>query len=433
MLRVSPKSEVTMLSLAKMGKYSFYLKKLQIFFGPVGGYIKWAWCLFSPAVLVFLLGFSVLGYHRVTFNNQKLPWMYEGVAWVAMVGPLFVVPFTVVYTIYETWKRHKPLSSVWSSENWRHKQEIVEASEPKHIVNPENDYAYIDPISRGPSAKSNRNFPSINVIGDDEMYARATERIREWTERNSRRLSQAPRVNELPSNSGDVIQVIEDQTNAESSEAPDVSDDQNDNYGWRSGRLRDFELVDDGQLSSKVDSDKAKPDRVSIGRSLSAERSRSQTPSEASEELNLFGPPPEPNGFEISMSDTVRYRSLNRRSDQKRSRAFEDAFNVIELAEIPTKPIKIVEPPASPISTSSVQPETRPRLYSEATDYSIGSLSINPVDQSYTNSNSTISSIGGRRFLKPIATRPPRLKRPQPIRNPSIQRKPSVGSSTSPL
>ena len=56
------------------------------------------------------------------------------------------------------------------------------------------------------------------------------------------------------------------------------------------------------------------------------------------------------------MSDTVRYRSLNRRSDQKRSRAFDDAFNVIELAEIPTKPTtKIVEPPASPISSMKIR------------------------------------------------------------------------------
>lgn len=185
---------------------------------------------------------------------------------------LFVVPFTVVYTIYEAVKRNKPISSVWSSENWRHKKEVEEATEPRHTVNPENDYAYIDPISRGPSTKSHRNFSSINAVADDELYARATERIREWTERNSRRLSEHPRRAVEPQT--EVVEVADERTNVESQESIPMNDDQSDNYGWRSGRLRDFEVVDDdGQLSVKVESEKAKPDRAPTRQSSSAGQS----------------------------------------------------------------------------------------------------------------------------------------------------------------
>jgi hypothetical protein len=43
----------------------------------------------------------------VKFDGVELPWRYESVALVAMIGPLFVVPFTAIYTIYEAWKRKK--------------------------------------------------------------------------------------------------------------------------------------------------------------------------------------------------------------------------------------------------------------------------------------------------------------------------------------
>ena len=54
-----------------------------------------------------LLVASIVDYERVKFNNKKVKWYYEGIAWVAMIGPLFVVPFTVIYTIYEARKRGK--------------------------------------------------------------------------------------------------------------------------------------------------------------------------------------------------------------------------------------------------------------------------------------------------------------------------------------
>lgn len=61
----------------------------------------------------------------------------------------------------------------------------------------------------------------------------------------------------------------------------------------------------------------------------------------SAKDLNLFGPPPMQNDFDLSTaetimhSDTIKQRT-NRRSDQRRNRVFSDNFNVVELVHLDT-------------------------------------------------------------------------------------------------
>lgn len=113
MLRVEPKTDVIYKS--KLARYWYRIKR---FWGPTGTYVKWTWCFFSPIILSALLLASIFKYGRVHFSTAIVPWAYELVAWIVMIGPLFVVPFTCFYTIYEAYrrgkvcfKRHSPINS----------------------------------------------------------------------------------------------------------------------------------------------------------------------------------------------------------------------------------------------------------------------------------------------------------------------------------
>jgi phosphoglycerol transferase MdoB-like AlkP superfamily enzyme len=44
-----------------------------------------------------LLIASVSNYGRVKFNDTELPYGYELVAWIAMVGPLILIPLAAIY------------------------------------------------------------------------------------------------------------------------------------------------------------------------------------------------------------------------------------------------------------------------------------------------------------------------------------------------
>lgn len=79
-----------------------------------------------------LLVASAFSYERVTFNGVELPIRYEAVAWLAMVGPLCVVPFTALYTLYDAWKRRKSWKWVFSTANWTKAKKDEEAHQPQH-------------------------------------------------------------------------------------------------------------------------------------------------------------------------------------------------------------------------------------------------------------------------------------------------------------
>ena len=276
------------------------------------------------------------------------------------------------------------MMSVISVHNWRHEPKEEEQRQPKHQVEDENDYMYIDPISRDPSTKIPRVFRGIDVnITDDENYSKIDERIREWAEKSAK--SETGRTIELAT-----IEEIEMQPSKRRD-----STQSEFSYGGRiKGRLRDWTLSNDTEQSSKKEEEvPATPSYVEDFRTPSLG-------SKSSDDINLFGPPPVLEGFENSRADTIKYRSskhrLARRSDQKKSRMFDDAFN-LELATA----VIIEQPAPSPQSVTSEDQRSigerlgtiRKRLSSEsmADHQSVGSLSITPIDCSYYRSMSSIS------------------------------------------
>jgi hypothetical protein len=272
---------------------------------------------------------------------------------------------------------------------------------------------YIDPISRDPSTKTNRVFRGIDAcITDDENYSKIDERIREWAERSAK--SETGKTIELATIEEIELRPIRRQDSPESEYSEDAI--------RIKGRLRDWTLSNDTEpsLSLKKEEEPATPSYVEDFRTPSIG-------SKSSDDINLFGPPPVLEGFENSRADTIKYRSsksrMARRSDQKKSRMFDDAFN-FELAAA----IIVEKPPSMPSPQSEISEErhstperlatVRKRLSSEsmsiADHHSVGSLSITPIDCSYTRSMSSISE----NFLKPQIQQPLRLKRPKPIGNP---------------
>uniref|UniRef100_A0A914VKH7 Transporter n=1 Tax=Plectus sambesii TaxID=2011161 RepID=A0A914VKH7_9BILA len=102
----------------KLTSPSACLQRLRTFFGPTGPYIKWSWLLFSPVILISLLVASASNYQRVTFNGVVLPYGYEMVAWITMVGPLIFVPLAAIYFYQYAKTNGKPISWLFSSDEW---------------------------------------------------------------------------------------------------------------------------------------------------------------------------------------------------------------------------------------------------------------------------------------------------------------------------
>ncbi|GMT19644.1 hypothetical protein PFISCL1PPCAC_10941, partial [Pristionchus fissidentatus] len=166
-------------------------RRIGHFFGPTGGYIKWAWCLFCPAVLIALLLASLFSYERVSLAGKPLPIIYELVAWVTMVGPLTVIPLTAAYTLYDAKRRSRPLMTVFSTKEWRsgkptETNEKEEREKKERRMNQAvHHYMYIDPASRGPSV---RVAPALFETND---YGRMAGRITEWQSREPERATPA--------------------------------------------------------------------------------------------------------------------------------------------------------------------------------------------------------------------------------------------------
>ncbi|GMS91575.1 hypothetical protein PENTCL1PPCAC_13750 [Pristionchus entomophagus] len=165
----------------------YHARMIAHFFGPTGGYIKWSWCLFCPLILIALLLASAFSYERVSLGNTLLPITYEGVAWIAMVGPLLVIPLTAAYTLYDAKRRARPLMTVISTKEWRggKPRESGEKEEKENrerrMTEAVNHYMYIDAASRAPSM---RVVPELFEPND---YGRMIGRISEWQTREPRR------------------------------------------------------------------------------------------------------------------------------------------------------------------------------------------------------------------------------------------------------
>ena len=58
-------------------------------------------------IIQLLLLASIWGYERVQFEHVPLPFVYELIAWVAMTGPLLVVPGTAIWYIVDVLRKDK--------------------------------------------------------------------------------------------------------------------------------------------------------------------------------------------------------------------------------------------------------------------------------------------------------------------------------------
>uniref|UniRef100_A0AC34Q1N1 Uncharacterized protein n=1 Tax=Panagrolaimus sp. JU765 TaxID=591449 RepID=A0AC34Q1N1_9BILA len=407
MLRVEPKTDVIYKS--KLARYWYRIKR---FWGPTGTYVKWTWCFFSPIILSALLLASIFKYGRVHFSTAIVPWAYELVAWIVMIGPLFVVPFTCFYTIYEAYRRGKSLKTVIDCGNWRHKPKEEEQRQPKHQIDTENDYMYIDPISRGASAKSNKMGLNLNMASTiEDSYGQFNERVKEWAERSAK---------SEPYKTVELATIEEVELPMKNKEQINADDDYSTSVRMP-GRLKDWESKNVSE--SRTTSNDQEPQRPYF-----IEDYRTPSPSTQSEsDINLFGPPPVLEGFENSRAETIKYRNSKarqaRRSDQKKSRLFEDTFNLNYISPVT---IETVSPEISPKSDSQSIPErlgtVRQRFSSDsyADHQSIGSLSITPVDFA----TRSVSDVSESPFLKPPTPKVPKLKRPKPIDNPGSVSKP---------
>ncbi|CAD5210631.1 unnamed protein product [Bursaphelenchus xylophilus] len=403
-------------------KWYFRYKQLQFLFGPTGDYVKLSWCVFAPFILTTLLIASVLSYERVQFNEFDMSWGYEVIAWIAMVGPLVIVPITIGYSIYEAKKRKKPLSSIISTKNWRNSQEN-QPKQPSHTADNDSDYMYIDPISRVASTKS-RNKVDLNVI-DEDAYVRAHERIREWAERSGR--SEPVRQLEVSAlqESMDIEPKIEIKGPEEIPEEEEEFEEiEEESYGRRTGRLKDFMLhAEKRREASSSDSDdytmgsddRKKPKRPTV------KKSPLMKPQSTNSSLNLFGPPPFPSS-QASDSRISKNRA-NRRSDQRKNRIFANSFSMV-----------VMEPPSSSSPSKASSEERAPSQSASVPDRPLNwsrrhGLGPRNSSESVNNSLSGVS-------LKPFSISTPqgslkqsktiKLKRPKPIGN--LPQRPPVDS-----
>ena len=164
--------------------------------------------------------------------------------------------------------------------NWRNKKPDEDLRQPRHAADPDYGYSvcwtiisltrfstfqYIDPLSRGASAKSHRNFPSINVMSsDDDNYAKMSAKIREWAEKNAQPVR--------------TIEEVEEEEIATPVEEAEVREDEvadsTDPYGRIPGRIREWAAqasdmsavqsqasLDDKMSESERSSRQPKPDR----------------------------------------------------------------------------------------------------------------------------------------------------------------------------
>ncbi|CAJ0580888.1 unnamed protein product, partial [Mesorhabditis spiculigera] len=143
--------------------------------------------LASMCILFFVLGLpfccrallfaSAFSYERVEFENQTLPWVYEMTAWIVMVSPLLIIPFSITHSLIDNYRRKGPWKSLFSTSNWRVKRAEPENKEgvTKSLIERPpvvTGYTYIDPMSRGQSTKS-------RMVAEED-YGRRTGRIADF-------------------------------------------------------------------------------------------------------------------------------------------------------------------------------------------------------------------------------------------------------------
>uniref|UniRef100_A0A1I7XT23 Uncharacterized protein n=1 Tax=Heterorhabditis bacteriophora TaxID=37862 RepID=A0A1I7XT23_HETBA len=218
------------------------MNRLRVILGPNGLFIRWSLTTICPVILSMLLIASIVNYERVYFAGRTIPVAYESVAWITMTAPLIIIPICAIQTIIRTRRNGKMLSSLFDTSQWS--QESKENSEIEHQP----------------------SFPCTSEPRRENTYMYID-----------------------PASRGPTIR---------SCAVP-----AEENYGWRTGRLK--ECQDNISLAQS-------PSQPSFAASFASQAT-------ANGELNLFGSPPLSNAFMISDAITIRTK-VRKRNDKNSSR-----------------------------------------------------------------------------------------------------------------
>ncbi|PAV87350.1 hypothetical protein WR25_09614 isoform A [Diploscapter pachys] len=235
---------------------SKFKHKLMYIFGPNGLYIRFSWTVLCPFILSLLLIASVVGYRRIKFAGIDIPILYELVAWVVMVGPLLVIPIIAIIQIRQNWMEGKTTRSLFDSNNW-----------------------------------------CQDDVGNEQF---------EFVERSVR-----PSTRRIP-NRENTYMYIDAVSRGPTSKSRIHPMEQ---YGWRTGRLRDWQI--DNSRQESVDS--------------FASKSMSSQKSTLGGDFALFGSPPVSNAFLISDAVTVRTRPIRQANVVEEDVKVDD--KIVEVAE----------------------------------------------------------------------------------------------------
>ncbi|KAH7731726.1 hypothetical protein AAVH_00624 [Aphelenchoides avenae] len=154
-------------------------------------------------------------------------------------------------------------------------------------------------------------------------------KIREWAEKNAQPVKTIEEVEE---------EGIE--TPVEEADAREVEEaEPSDPYGRIPGRIREWaaQASEMGAVQSQTSMEDAESEHSS--RQPKPDRWSPTESSISAKEVNLFGPPPVQNDFDLSTTETIMHSNTikqrtNRRSDQRRNRLFSENSNVVELVHL---------------------------------------------------------------------------------------------------
>lgn len=263
---VSSMLRVPMKSQTKWAHLRLHEKFLELF-GPCGAFVRISWALICPCFLAMLTITHAVSYERPLFFGCRVPMQSEVVAWILVNAPLSAVLIGAVLAVMKIRRSGKTVSSLFDVSAWQ--QEYTTA---KNVDSPPPT-----PSSKTPPKRENTY-----------MYID-------------------------PSSRGPTVR-----SNAQAFA---------DNYGWRQGRLKEWQ-----DAASLVPS----PSQPSFAASLASQGT-----------LTLFGSPPVSNGFMLSDSQTVR-SVASRRNGPK------------------DVPPEVAQLPSSPPPIHEIRLETLPRKFTRS-------------------------------------------------------------------
>ncbi|KAK6745460.1 hypothetical protein RB195_011903 [Necator americanus] len=247
-------------------------EKLTELFGPCGTFMRLSWALVCPCFLTILMITHAVSYRRPLFFGCHVPMESEFFAWILVHAPLTAAFIGAIMAIVNMRKSGKTVSTLFDSSAWHQEITVV---------------LYDDSPPPSPSSKTQPKRENTYMYID-------------------------------PASRGPTVRSVFQTGN-------------NENYAWKSGRLRDW------QETVSLDQTPSQP---SFAASVTSQGT-----------LTLFGSPPASNGFMISDSKTVRPSSNS--NDAK--------INGKRHTPLPT----VILPSTSPIP-HEIHLETLPRKFTRS-------------------------------------------------------------------